>query len=112
MAKKRAKPTQRETIITLEQKLPEVPNRSPYELPTMHLVKDGKGGYVIVPERRPSKTLLVNQIRQEVDAWRKSEYTNPSGISDTSKRLLEWWFEEYHYINEEEFNFYFCQRRR
>jgi type III restriction enzyme len=109
MAKK-AKPTKKETIITLEQKLPEVPNRSPYELPTMHLVKDGKGGYVIVPDRRPSKTLLVNQIRQEVDAWRKSEYTNPSGISDTSKRLLEWWFEEYHYINEEEFNFYFCQR--
>lgn len=110
MAKKRAKPTQRETIITLEQKLPEVPNRSPYEPPTMHLVKDGKGSYVIVPDRRPSKTLLVNQVRSEVDAWRKSDYKSPIGISDTSKRLLEWWFEEYHYINEEEFNFYFCQR--
>lgn len=106
MAKK-AKPTKKETIITLEQKLPEVPDRSPYDRPAMHLVKDGKGGYVIVPERRPSKTLLVNQVRQEVDAWRDKEY---HGASDTSKRLLEWWFEESHYINEEEFNFYFCQR--
>jgi type III restriction enzyme len=110
MAKKKAKATEKETIITLEQKLPEVPNRSPYELPTMHLVKDGKGGYVIIPDRRPSKTLLVNQVRKEIDAWRRSDYKNPSGISDISRRLLEWWFEEYHYIDEEEFNFYFCQR--
>lgn len=106
MAKK-AKPTKKEAIITLEQKLPEVPNRSPYELPEMHLVKDGKGGYLIVPERRPSKTLLVNQIRQEVDAWRDKEYPD---VSDTTKRLLEWWFEESHSMDSEEFNFYFCQR--
>jgi type III restriction enzyme len=107
MAKKRAKPTQRETIITLEQKLPEVPNRSPYELPTMHLVKDGKGGYVIVPERRPSKTLLVNQIRQEVDTWRDKDY---AGVSDTTKRLLEWWWFEENIGGEEFKGFYFCQR--
>ena len=107
MAKKKAKPTKKETIITLEQKLPEVPDRTPYEPPTMHLIKDGKGGYLIVPERRPSKTLLVNQIREEVDEWRERNYP---GISDISRRLLEWWFEETHDINGEEFIFYFCQR--
>jgi type III restriction enzyme len=106
MARK-AKVTKKEAIIALEQKLPEVPNRSPYELPEMHLIKDDKGGYLIVPERRPSKTLLVNQIRQEVNAWRDKEYP---GVSDTTKRLLEWWFEESHSLDSEEFNFYFCQR--
>jgi type III restriction enzyme len=100
----------KETIIQLEQKLPEVPDRDPCKRPTMHLIKDGKGGYYIVPERRPSKTLLVEQIRKEVDAWRDSGYTRPTGISNTSLRLLEWWFDETHYIDGEEFKFYFCQR--
>jgi len=104
---KKAKATQKEAIITLEQKLPEVPNRTPYEKPTQHLVKDGKGSYKIVNHRRPSKTLLVNQIRKEVDNWRDKDYF---AVSDTSRRLLEWWFYDSHYIDEEEFRFYFCQR--
>lgn len=107
---RKAKVTERKSVITLEQKLPEVPDRKPSEKPTMHLVKDGKGGYFIVPNRRPSKTLLVEQIRSEVDAWRESDYTKPEGISQTSLRLLEWWFHEPHFIDNDEFNFYFCQQ--
>ncbi len=98
-------------VISLEQKLPEVPNRDPYSAPTQYLVKDGKGGYNIEQSRRPSKTLLVNQIRLEVDKWRDSGYKNPSGISNSSLRLLEWWFYENHYFeNGEPFKYYFAQR--
>ncbi len=112
MAKiKKAKHSLVKPIIELEQRLPEVPNRDPYSVPTKHLVKDGKGGYNIENYRRPSKTLLVNQIREEVDIWRDSGYKSPGGISKTSLRLLEWWFEDNHYFeNGEPFKYYFAQR--
>jgi type III restriction enzyme len=112
MAKKlKSKSTASKPIINLEQNLPEVPDRNPYTLPTMHLVKDGKGGYIVENFRRPSKTLLVNQVRKEVDKWRESGYNSPPGISDTSLTLLEWWFDETHiFEDEEEFKYYFCQR--
>jgi len=95
-------------IIALEQKLPEVPGRSPYEIPTQHLEKDGKGGYKIIKGRRPSKTLLVEQLRKEVDEWRENDYP---GICGTTRRLLDWWFQEEHYLPDgTRFQFYFCQR--
>src|SRR3989338_8665109 len=102
------KPPQRETIISLEQSLPEVPERSPYEIPTRHLEKDGKGGYRIINGRRPSKTLLAEQLRKEVDTWR--EHDSP-GICNITRRLLDWWFQEEHYAEKsEQFKFYFCQQ--
>lgn len=112
MAKKiKAEATKAKPIITLEQKLPEVPDRDPYAPPTQHLVKDDKGGYVVETFRRPSKTLLVDQIREEVDQWRKSGYRMPASISQTSMRLLEWWFEETHHFDDgTEFQYYFAQK--
>jgi len=112
MAKtKRAKFDKSRTIIALEQRLPEVPDRDPYSLPTQHLVKDGEGGYLVEKYRRPSKTLLVNQIREDVDRWRASGYAKPSGISPTSLRLLEWWFDETHFFDDGQvFEYYFAQR--
>ncbi|MFH1824958.1 MAG: DEAD/DEAH box helicase family protein [Candidatus Firestonebacteria bacterium] len=98
-------------IIELEQKLPEISDRNAYAPPKKHLVKDGKGGYKVENYRRPSRTLLPNQIRQEVDKWRDSGYKNPVGISDTSLKLLEWWFDEIHQFESgEEFQYYFTQR--
>lgn len=109
--KRKAAASKAETIIFLEQRLPEVPDRNPYSPPTAHLVKDGRGGYLIKYFRRPSTTLLVNQLRTEVDKWRESNYTKPEGISATSLRLLEWWFDEMHTFDSgEEFKFYFAQR--
>jgi len=106
MEKKEKKP-----IIQLEQKLPEIPGRDPYSPPRQYLKKDGQGGFTIENIRRPSKTLLVDQIRKEVDAWRENHYQSPAGISSTSLRLLEWWFDETHYFEKkEEFTFYFAQR--
>ena len=112
MARKRkAKRTQRETIIHLDQRLPEVTGRNAYSLPTKHLEPDGKGGYIEKDERRLSKTLLGNQIRKETDKWRESGYKRPRGLSDTSRRLMEWWFDETHFFPDgEPFKYYFAQR--
>ncbi|MDN3514917.1 MAG: hypothetical protein NG747_11020 [Candidatus Brocadia sp.] len=48
MAKKKGSDSigqaEKKSVIALEQKLPEVPNRDAYLPPAQHLVKDGKGG--------------------------------------------------------------------
>lgn len=51
---------------------------------------------------------LVNRIRRDVKEWRDSGYED---ASDTSKALLNWWFNRQH-INEnlDEFQYYFAQR--
>ena len=98
------------SVISLDHELPELKDRKSYEIPTQYLEKDGKGDYRIINKRRPGKTLLVNNIRKEVDAWRESGYSKPKGISETSKRLLEYWFEETHIINNEIFHFRFAQK--
>ncbi len=108
---KRAK--QRESaalVIPLEQALPEIQGRESWTIPTSHLEPDGRGGYAEKKYRRPSKTLLVNSIRAEVDAWRASGYSNPKGVSSTSKRLLEYWFDQDHIQSDEIFHFRFAQR--
>jgi type III restriction enzyme len=99
---------ERKVLVEYEQALPEIPDRMPHELPSSYLEKDGKGGYRIVPGRRPSKLLLVPKIRQVVDAWRASGY---KGASDTSQRLLEYWFGAGHRLKDgREFQYYFGQR--
>ena len=112
MAKvKKAKFDTAKPIISLEQKLPHVPDRDPYSPPVQHLVKDGKGSYLVENCRRPSRTLLVNQIREDIDRWRASGYKSPSGISPTSLRLLEWWFDETHFSDDGKvLRYYFAQR--
>ena len=97
-------------VIPLEQDIPEIPERKPWLIPTSYLEKDGKGGYLTIKSRRPSKTLLVNSLREEVNNWRNSGYIKPKGISQTSLRLLEYWFDEEHQINGESFHFWFNQR--
>ena len=62
-------------------------------------------------ERRPSKALLVPKIRNAVAQWRAEKY---SGATDTTKRLLQYWFEDDHKVGRgksaAEFRYYFCQR--
>jgi type III restriction enzyme len=55
---------------------------------------------------------LVALIREEVHAWRKSEY---QGASDTTKTLLKHWFDTQHLLEEADgslspFSYYFAQR--
>lgn len=63
---------------------------------------------ILHPEqRRPSNAYLVNELRKAVFAWRSQGY---SGVSSTTRRLLQFWFEEEHIVNNEPFKFWFCQR--
>jgi len=57
--------------------------------------------------RQPSKAYLVNFLRKAVVAWREQGY---SGTTPTTKRLLQFWFNEDHIVNNEPFQFWFCQR--
>jgi type III restriction enzyme len=109
MAKKR-NDIEQKVVIPLEQTIPEIDGRNAWEIPTSHLEKDGKGSYKLVNSRRPSKTLLANNIRKEVDAWRMADYKTPKGISQTSLTLLNYWFGQAHIIDGEVFHFRFAQR--
>ena len=58
-------------------------------------------------QRQPSKAYLVNALRNAVFAWRNQGYP---GTTPTTKRLLQFWFYEDHTVNNEPFEFWFCQR--
>jgi len=58
-------------------------------------------------ERRLSKAYLVNELRKAVYKWREDGYL---GVTDTTRRLLQFWFEEDHVMEREPFQFWFCQR--
>jgi len=102
--------TEQKVVIPLDQAIPEIEDRKAWEIPTCHLEKDGVGGYKKVEGRRPSKTLLVNNIRREVDTWRASGYSSSDRLSGTSATLLQYWFGQDHIQNGELFRFRFAQR--
>lgn len=58
-------------------------------------------------QRRPSKAYLVNELRKTVFTWRKESYPKTTA---TTRRLLQFWFNEDHIVNNEPFHFWFCQR--
>jgi type III restriction enzyme len=63
---------------------------------------------ILRPEQRqPSKAYLVNALRQAVYDWRLQGYP---GTTETSKRLLQFWFQEDHIVDNQPFEFWFCQR--
>ena len=67
--------------------------------------------YAVPSDRRQSRAMLVPKIRTAVDQWRAEGYT---GATETTKRLLRFWFEHDHKSGKgksaDEFRFYFCQR--
>jgi type III restriction enzyme len=78
----------------VSQKEPKAPTGDPYAVPA---------------RRKPSEgTYAVNGVRARVDAWRAQDYP---GASDTSRRLLGFWFADEHRSDDgRPFRFYFCQR--
>lgn len=59
-------------------------------------------------QRQPSAALLVPGLRAAVNAWRSAGYPD---ASETSRRLLEFWFEEDHPLKGgDRFQYYFAQR--
>jgi type III restriction enzyme len=87
--------------------LPKIEGRDPYSRPASHLEREGADGWKEAPGRRTSNTLLVNAVRREVDAWRDNGYV---GVSETSRRLLRFWFHEDHMGDGHRFRYYFCQQ--
>jgi len=86
----------------------------PWEEPVSHRVpnptKDGPA--VIQSGRRPSKCPLVRAIRDDVDRWRRGGY---GGVSDTSRGLLNHWFNTEHEVDDGEggtvpFRYHWAQR--
>ena len=63
--------------------------------------------YSIPTQRRPSLAEFVPRIREAVDGWREQGYP---GVTDTTRRLLTFWFFEDHQVNKKWFGYYFCQR--
>lgn len=60
-----------------------------------------------LPARLPTTSPLVNKIRWEVKLWRSTKY---QGASNTSIRLLNFWFEEDHNTENRNFKYYYAQR--
>ena len=85
----------------------------PWEMPNTHRIKaDGEDGASVAKGRRKSGINIVNNLRAELAEWRDAFYI---GASDTSRHLLNYWFEREHRITigageDIDFNYYFCQR--
>ncbi|HOI24269.1 MAG TPA: DEAD/DEAH box helicase family protein [Caldisericia bacterium] len=96
-------------IVPYNNEIPYIEDRNPWDIPLCHLQKKAENEYKMIQGRRPSKMLLVNKLRSEVDQWRSEGYP---GATRTSQELLFFWFDQSHapiYTNEP-FHFYFCQR--
>ena len=64
--------------------------------------------YAIPAQRRPTNAYLAPKLRQVLDGWRAQGYP---GISETTRRLLTYWFFEDHRSPDgKPFSYYFCQR--
>ena len=83
------------TVIPYDRALPEVPGRTPYTKPDAYLEKMGAGDYAVRQGRRPSTMFLVDKLRQAVDQWRDD---GCPGISDVTRRLFQFWFDEDHLL--------------
>ena len=86
-------PSDRTNVLAID--LPEIAERNPYIAPRSHLIKTGVETWAEAEGRRPSKTLMVNRIRHAVDSWRGEGYKDGS---QTTRRLLQYWFEETHFL--------------
>jgi len=86
----------------------------PWEEPNAHRVRAEKDGDPAkrVQGRRPSKIVIAHNLRGTVREWRETFYV---GASDTTRQLLDHWFNRSHPQKtpageEFEFRYYFCQR--
>lgn len=87
---------------------------TPWEEPKYYRVRAEKKGAEVKVEqgRRPSPITIVQNLRFTIREWREAFYP---GASDTSRQLLNYWFNRPHKITtssgeEIDFRYYFCQR--
>jgi type III restriction enzyme len=94
------------SIIKYDTEIPQIEGHMPDEKPESYLSKEGDKTNVVTG-RRPSKMFLVDSLRKDIDKWRDEGYPR---VSDTTKDLLNFWFEQDHLLNKERFWYYFGQR--
>ena len=86
---------------------------APWEEPHSHRVRaEQEGPAKIIKGRRPSPLSIAQNIRGAVREWREAFY---AGASDTTRHLLDHWFNRSHRRTtpageDFEFRYYFCQR--
>lgn len=98
----------RDTIVSYEREFPELEDRDAAERPTKYLRKaDGSDDFEVIDGRRPSRMLLVNKLREAVDAWRAADYP---GASATTYELFQHWFSGVAATSAEPFALYWGQR--
>ncbi|TEU21742.1 MAG: hypothetical protein E3J21_01825 [Anaerolineales bacterium] len=96
------------TVIPYDHALPEVPGRTPHTKPDAYLEKLGEGDYAVRQGRRPSTMFLVDKLRQAVDQWRDDGYP---GLSEGTRRLFQFWFDEDHLLADGTvWRYWWCQR--
>jgi type III restriction enzyme len=90
------------------------PLYAPHEEPNRHRARARRDGQPaeIVMGRRKSDIVIAQNLRHKVKEWREIEY---AGASDTTRELLQYWFERDHLIETPDggrvpFSYYFCQR--
>ncbi len=86
----------------------------PWEFPKAHRQRADKDGQPpkVVQRRRPSPIAIANNLRAAVRDFRDSQY---AGASDTTRELLNHWFQSDHAVMGKNgvsvpFRYYFCQR--
>ncbi len=86
----------------------------PWDFPNAYRERSDEDGSAprIVNRRRPSPLALANNLRAELRDFRDSHY---AGVSETSRELLNFWFESDHAVETKSglilpFRYYFCQR--
>ena len=97
------------SVMSYDKDLPEIPDRQPHLPPTSYLrrKRGSKDEWEVIEERRPSKLLLVNRLRQAVGEWREQGYESASSVT---QQLFTYWFEQDHLLDGRLFRYYFGQR--
>ncbi len=90
------------------------PLYAPWEEPTRYRDRAAQEDQppALFTGRRPSSMAIVNNLRHALDDWRRNDYI---GASDTTRELLNYWFQSEHVFNNangdaQQFSYYFCQR--
>ena len=90
-----------------DKSLPYIEGREPYEEPKAHLVKEEENSYSVKRGRRPSKLLMIKNLRKTVKEWRNNDYND---VTQTTRELLTFWFDTDHLVDKKPFKLWYCQR--
>lgn len=103
-------------VVSYDKDLPEIPDRAlQAHLPPTAYLRRKEGApneFEVVDGRRPSGLLMIDDLRAAVDYWRSGDDDQEpyAHASATSRRLLQYWFEEDQLVGDAPWRYYFGQR--